>query len=406
MAEAAASKPPTLSNPLGDAIEILAAVMLALVTLVVSMRLWGRYRYRKPRQTTKPTLGEPGYWILVSDITILFSYINAVALAAVQFHAVQWGQGLHVKKLSLPQRLEVLKMFFIYQVLYKFTAAISKMASVFLLMAISAPQMRAFNMFCKIFAAYMGLYCIATSLVAVFQCGTNIESNWDKSQDQSKCFFLPPFWYLHAIIDMVAMVIMIGLPWWLFASIQYKRKNVIATIMSVLALGETILGAVRLWTLTKAAASSVDITYSSSLGQIVSQLQINFACIAACIPTVLRLIEEGWINFCVHVLGFEGSFFRGTSQQSNSKRTGGTSGSRTTDIHLKSIERGPQPSGPYAHFDREDDVSSLELVLQNGEGRIQVQTEISVSSGRKNSVCDRDGEDDANALFRSKAFRG
>ena len=92
------------------------------------------------------------------------------------------------------------------------------MASVFLLMAISAPQMRAFNIFCGIFAAYMGLYCIATSLVAVFQCGTNIESNWDKSQDQSKCFFLPPFWYFHAIIDMVAMVIMIGLPWWLFAS--------------------------------------------------------------------------------------------------------------------------------------------------------------------------------------------
>lgn len=72
----AESDPPTISNPLGDTIEVLAAVMAALVTLVVFMRLWGRRRYRTPRQTTRPTLGEPGYWIVVSDTTILFSYVG------------------------------------------------------------------------------------------------------------------------------------------------------------------------------------------------------------------------------------------------------------------------------------------------------------------------------------------
>lgn len=189
-----------------------------------------------------------------------------------------------------------------------------------------------------------------------------------------------------------------------------------------------MLGAVRLWTLIRAAASSDDITReshqnvgddskgrlelmwtlfipdSSSLGQIVSQLQINFACIAACIPTVLKLLEEGWVVFCVHVLGYEGGF--GTSQ-SNSRRTGGGSGSGTTDIHLsdlKSIERGPKPSGPYASFDRDDlSEGSQQLIMQGTEGKIQVQTDVSVHS-RKD--IGRGRGDGVIAPFRSTAFRG
>lgn len=75
-----------------------------------------------------------------------------------------------------------------------------------------------FNTFCKAFATYMGMFCMACSLVAVFQCGTHLKSNWDKTMDQSYCFKLPPFWYSHAVINVTATIVMVFLPWWLFAT--------------------------------------------------------------------------------------------------------------------------------------------------------------------------------------------
>lgn len=94
----------------------------------------------------------------------------------------------------------------------------AKIASLFLLLAISAPTMHTFNTFCKVFAAYIALYSVTTALVTVFQCGVHFESNWNKSLDQSHCFYQPPFWYAHGVINLTASFVMAFLPWWLFAS--------------------------------------------------------------------------------------------------------------------------------------------------------------------------------------------
>jgi hypothetical protein len=64
-------------------------------------------------------------------------------------------------------------------------SGMAKMASLFLLLAVAAPTMRAFSLFCKFFAAYIDLYSNSTTFVTVFQCGTRFESNWNKSLDQS-----------------------------------------------------------------------------------------------------------------------------------------------------------------------------------------------------------------------------
>ncbi|ORY63467.1 uncharacterized protein BCR38DRAFT_228838 [Pseudomassariella vexata] len=370
----ASTSPPTLRNPVGLGIQVVGAVMLVILTAVVAMRLWGRYRYKAPDKSTKATFREPRFWMLVSDGTIILSYISAVALTAVQMNAVQWGQGLHVRQLSIVQIHAVLKMFFIYQVLYKFCSAIAKMATVFLFLAISTPHKPNFNLVCKAFATYMGLYCLACSLVAVFQCGTKLESNWNKTVDQSHCFYLPPFWYAHAIINVSATLAMAILPWWLFAHISYKRKYAIATVMTVLALAETGLGAVRLWSLYRAAKSPSDLTYSTSTGQIVSQLEVDFATIASCIPTVLKIGEEAWNTFCVRVLGRTPDF---STSRTGSKTTG------THETHaseLQSIDRGPRPTGPYASFDRDDEsTDSQDVIVKRSSRAIKVTKEVEVA---------------------------
>lgn len=66
---------PTARSVLGDAIVTIAAVMLALDTLFVSMRLWGRRRYSKTPRQSSVSYGEPRYWVVVSDVAILFSYV-------------------------------------------------------------------------------------------------------------------------------------------------------------------------------------------------------------------------------------------------------------------------------------------------------------------------------------------
>jgi hypothetical protein len=139
-------------------------------------------------------------------------------LTAVCYVAVRWGEGIHAAELSLYQERKTLEMFYVYQVLYKFVSGIAKIATLFLLLAISTPQLRTFNTFCKCFAVYIAAYCIACSLATVFQCGTEFESNWNKSLPTDQCFTLPPFWYAHAAINISATMVMIGLPWWLFST--------------------------------------------------------------------------------------------------------------------------------------------------------------------------------------------
>ncbi|OKL57225.1 hypothetical protein UA08_07385 [Talaromyces atroroseus] len=351
------TSPPTLANPHGAPLVSAPSVVLVFMTFAVAARLWGRYRYRTLSSSRDTRYGESRFWILLSDITIVLSFIMNVALTAVCFVAVKWGEGIHTKELSLYQVHKVLEMFYVYQVLYKFVSGIAKIATLFLLLAIATPQMRAFHTFCKFFILYIAAYCLACSLATVFQCSTDFESNWNKALSQKKCFTLPPFWYTHAAINISATMVMIFLPWWLFSTIQYKRKYAIAIIMSSLAVAETALGVVRLYGLYKSAHSKGDMTYGTVTGILVSQLEIDFACIAACVPTVLKMLEEALAFFIVRVLG---RTYNGTSGMKSSHNDNTTGGSAHIMSNLRSKDREPRIQGPYTSFDKDDQGGSMD----------------------------------------------
>ncbi|KAK8063252.1 hypothetical protein PG996_007904 [Apiospora saccharicola] len=422
---------PTARSFLGDVIVTVGAVMLALDTLFVSMRLYGRRRYSKMPRRSTVSYGEPRYWVVVSDAAIVISYMCAAALVAVEIYAVRCGEGLHMSQLTVPQQVHKAKVLYIYTVLYKFFVPIPKIATVFLLLAIAPPHLRAFIATCKLVAAYMGLYCLATTLVAIFQCGPDVANNWLRMSTEVGCVDLPTFWYAQFAIDISACVIMIGLPWWLFAS----RKNVIATVLSTLAIGETILAATSLWLMARTLAEAVkpnpDVTRLECLNLIVSQLHINFGCIAACVPTVLKLFEEGWVALGGRIKCIERTL--GTSQQKSQS----SSARRSTAIHLsalKSAERGatgggdnndgrdrsktPVVVGPYLNPECDDDDGSMgsqqRIISNTGGGNIQVQTEVSISVetdrggtySEDNGSGDGHGHGHGHGRLTSSAFRG
>lgn len=69
------TSPPTLDNPHGDNLEIAISIVLVFMTMAVGARLWGRYRYRTLSSTAEARFGESRFWVLLSDITIILSFV-------------------------------------------------------------------------------------------------------------------------------------------------------------------------------------------------------------------------------------------------------------------------------------------------------------------------------------------
>ncbi|KAK1762787.1 hypothetical protein QBC33DRAFT_573883 [Phialemonium atrogriseum] len=208
-----------------------------------------------------------------------------------------------MKDLSPYQRQQVLIAYFLYSVFYKWGAGISKMATCFLLLAISAPHMVAFNRFCLGMIAYILGYSISCSIATVFQCGSDPRANWDPSLDRKDCFYKPPFWFAHGGLNIVAIIATGTLPWWLFMKVTVRRRHWIATLMTILVIGELVPSVYRLYGLYLSSQHLDDISYITTTGIFVSQLEVEFGVTAACVPTMLKILEEGWDFFSLKVLG-------------------------------------------------------------------------------------------------------
>jgi hypothetical protein len=66
---------------------------------------------------------------------------------------------------------------------------------------------------------------------------------------------------------------------------------------------ELVPGLVRFYGLYLSAQHLNDITYITTTGIFVSQLEVEFGVTAACVPTVLRIVTEGWHRVRFRVLG-------------------------------------------------------------------------------------------------------
>lgn len=67
--------PPTINNPQGRGLAAGAGSTLAVVTIIVGLRLWGRYRYTNGL-TSRARIGEQRFWVFLSDLTIVVSFVS------------------------------------------------------------------------------------------------------------------------------------------------------------------------------------------------------------------------------------------------------------------------------------------------------------------------------------------
>ena len=122
-----------------------------------------------------------------------------------------------------------------------------------------------------------------------------------------------------------------------------------------------------------------------------SQLEVDFACISACVPTVLKMIEEFWCLFCVNVLGIScisWNSSHGSSGQAPGGQSNGSYAINSGKIPLSdlcSVDRESQPAGPYSIIDKDEknlSIDSREHIVRQGSGNpiggITVQTDYSI----------------------------
>ena len=116
-------------------------------------------------------------------------------------------------------------------------------------------------------------------------------------------------------------------------------------------------------------------------GILVSQIEVDFACIAACVPTVLKMIEEVIALFFVHVLrqSYHGS--RGASTRGEN-----TSGSGPVHLsELRSKDGKRRSHGIYTDLSKDDhdgSMNSQEHIIKRGidsPTTIKVQTDVDVT---------------------------
>jgi len=65
-------------NPRGAADRDTASAVMVLAGIFVFLRLWGRFKYTSPGDRSWPQFGEPRFWILLSDLTLLLSFVSMV----------------------------------------------------------------------------------------------------------------------------------------------------------------------------------------------------------------------------------------------------------------------------------------------------------------------------------------
>jgi hypothetical protein len=118
----------------------------------------------------------------------------------------------------------------------------------------------------------------------------------------------------------------------------------------------------------------------------VSQLEVDFACIAACVPTVLKMTEELFVYFCINVLNIKSmATWSDGSRGNNTDKIDNSHNGRIQLSQLHTVD-GDRPRGPYTNFDRSDEEGSTgsqeHIVKKNSgvaPGGIEVRTDYYVT---------------------------
>ncbi|KFY03335.1 hypothetical protein O988_01566 [Pseudogymnoascus sp. VKM F-3808] len=254
-------------------VQIPCIVFFAVTPIFIIIRIWTRIKLKSGL----------GY----DDWTILFSFVNSLAVSALMMASCAYGFGQHNANLSVYNRKMTFKLFYVAQAFYKITINLTK-ASILLLYLRIFIQ-RPFRIICYVMLGIISSYMVATFFSSVFQC-TPIPRAWDKTI-HGTCISIPKNWYANAGFSIATDFIILVLP----MPILYKSRlpsNQKVALMFVFALGAFVMitSIFRMQTLNFSSTSS-DPTYDvlSSLWTIVEE---NVGIICACLPSCRPILSK------------------------------------------------------------------------------------------------------------------
>ncbi|KFY33316.1 hypothetical protein V494_07729 [Pseudogymnoascus sp. VKM F-4513 (FW-928)] len=245
-------------------VQIPCIVFFVITPIFIIIRIWTRIKLKSGL----------GY----DDWTILFSFINSLAVSALMMASCAYGFGQHNANLSVYNRKMTFKLFYVAQAFYKITINLTK-ASILLLYLRIFIQ-RPFRIMCYVMLGIILSYMVATFFSSVFQC-TPIPRAWDKKIPGS-CISIPKNWYANAGFSIATDFIILVLP----MPIIYKSYLPSNQKMALIVMITSIF---RMQTLNFSSTSS-DPTYdiASSLWTIVEE---NVGIICACLPSCRPILS-------------------------------------------------------------------------------------------------------------------
>ncbi|KAL7945957.1 putative PTH11-type G-protein coupled receptor protein [Trichoderma barbatum] len=248
-----------------DLVRIPSIVFFVITPIFVFIRFWNRISRRSG-------LG----W---DDGTIAVSFVCTLLVQIFMMISCNYGFGKHIASLSVGDRLDALKWFYVAQIFYKLTINLTKMSIVLLYLRIFVQKW--FRVSCYILLGIVTAYAVASTATSIFQCNP-IRGAWDKSMKPT-CISLTMNWYANAGYSIATDVLILCLPmqpiWSSKLPVNQKRA-----LMFVFALGSfvTVTSILRATTLnfsTTSPDTTFDIT--STLWTIIEE---NVAIICACLP--------------------------------------------------------------------------------------------------------------------------
>ncbi|KAJ0119617.1 hypothetical protein J7T55_013820 [Diaporthe amygdali] len=287
----------------------------------------------------------------------------AVTLAMAPFVCVIYmavlGFGSHLWSLKDGAKLQILRLFYISEIIYVVVLALIKVSIVTMYLRIFWAY-RPFYLTCYVVLTFIILSSSIITILTILSCRP-VEYFWDRDIAGGACLDITALAYANSGLAVVQDLIIVLLPIIMLWRLQMTRKKkFFIGIMFALGGIGLIATIVRLQTL-KNFGTTLDPTWTYVPVVYWTSVELSAGIIASCLPAVRILLERFFKFFALSAAGSEPSTFIRLQRQRKSSRKGSApaiepwtddnasqtrlTSSKTSESAASSIVRDGEPAG-------------------------------------------------------------
>ncbi|KAK4502730.1 hypothetical protein PRZ48_006156 [Zasmidium cellare] len=242
-----------------------------------------------------PLFSGTGYgW---DDWTLLFCYILLVPTDVSAETEVQNGLGLDVFMVPTANIVEILRWFYVGEILYNIIVMVTKISILLLYLRIWTADSTTyrFRTSCWILIALLTATTLTGIFTIIFQCSP-VSYAWLQAtgKAQGHCIQLTPFTYVYAALDITFDFIIFLLPIHNLLSLTiplWKKLGVILVFLCGFFV--TACSIIRLQYLVR-LGDTTNLTWDFQYIGMWSLVECNFSVVCVCMPAMAGLVQRLW----------------------------------------------------------------------------------------------------------------